>query len=369
MKYKRIIYGAAITFASIYLYQQMIYSFETNKRIITRESLEICGTIRGIGGDKWILVDDPFLLPEYCPPDEPWGSCKSDYNFECDDSISGYCYWSTTRTYCGKTAKECVAVMCDPDSGYSMEDCFKWWTKIDGGITNPLVYKKDCYSLPPKIGNVSQILRVNEDRKKLEWIDPPEARPERDMLAITDPLFKTEAECPNLNEVNGTRFLPLYPFDTPHRGYCLATTDGEWQGVVSPLMESRNTGSYCERTFGPDAYLPPETFWYPHLWNTYAKASIAPSHYRDFFTPEELELHSDFRDLISCTFPEYYPQNKKYKLFASSKMNYYNNYTTLYLQVYGLGDEQFYIWNHAPLYVQFHKPAESSSKINVMCVR
>jgi hypothetical protein len=166
------------------------------------------------------------------------------------------------------------------------------------------------YSLPETAGNPGEVLWVN-DSGELSWKSIFPTPPE---LAFSEPFLITEADC--ANRLGDNKFLPLNPYYIPTRGYCLATLDGTWEGIlkhqdatgVKEGLVARDLGRYCEVYHEQSYDLPMDFVVYLQCATT---SRLPESRYWNKFTESERQAILDFIDVVQSK-PIYYKQLNYY---------------------------------------------------------
>ncbi len=154
------------------------------------------------------------------------------------------------------------------------------------------------YSLPATAGNPGEALWIDANGD-LSWksIFP---MPE---LAFSDPFLITEADCNDKPESN--KFLPLNPYYKPTRGYCLATVDGTWDGILKYQDKNgviheggiiaHDMGRYCDVYYEQAYDLPSEFVMHLHTATT---SKLALDRYWNKFEQSEQETILTFVEVV-----------------------------------------------------------------------
>ncbi len=177
------------------------------------------------------------------------------------------------------------------------------------------------YSLPSTAGKPGEVLWVNDDRKVI-WKDViPKTK-----LAFSDPLLITQNDCDQ--KLGNNKFLPVNPYYEPTRGYCLATLDGSWEGIIKYQdlngaiqdggIIAQDLGRYCDIYYEQSYSMPPQLI--NQLWDAIT-SRLPANRYWDKFEPEEQTAIQNFVEAV-----------RGKKLYV----NYWNNYAVGLLDLIGI---------------------------------
>ncbi len=209
------------------------------------------------------------------------------------------------------------------------------------------------YSLPkPPTNATNKILQVQPDGT-LGWSN---LYPERMELDYSEPFLKTQEECPE-----NTMYLPLEPNRNPHRGYCIVTRNNDWDGILPPQpIPATYIGFYCETTFDTRAFLPPTTFFWPHLWNVWS-TRIPDEDVWDKFENWE---KSRIENFVQAVYGEPLP------LAYSNNYDCWDVYDFTLIKVENISREIEANHTSIPLIVELHSVGQHpTSKFKVLCLR